>query len=804
MIQKTFDLFLPVFTDAFPMAELCELANCNSVNNIYVWSAALNPFDTFSSKIKVLPIDVFGDSSMYFDMAKRAQSEYVVLFTKELSPLPSLDTLLRMCDAMRNDSSMLYSDYSKVVNGACEPAPTIDYQFGSLRNDFCFGSVVILRTSTLKEYVKENLPYSKFAGFYQLRLAMSRLGNLQHLPENLYVENEYDNRKSGEKQFDYVNPAQRDVQIDMECVCTDHLKRIGGYLPPYKYTEIDLSNGDFPVEASVVIPVLNRASTIADAIRSVLAQKCSFPFNILVVDNHSTDGTGLIIDSFSDERVHHIVPKQLNLGIGGCWNLAVNNKNCGRFAVQLDSDDLYSDENTLQRVVDGFYEQKCAMLIGSYRICNFELQTLPPGVIDHREWSEENGRNNALRINGLGAPRAFYTPIIRQIGFPNVSYGEDYAVGLQISRNYRIGRIYDVLYLCRRWDGNSDAALSHQKVNAHNTYKDSLRTKELHARVSLVKKMQKPSFLSLQKFYDKQLSLWNDVARRFNALNNVSVRNLDSGLVLQYNPDRIISASAKVDKESIKKRPCFLCKKNRPKEQIAENTLGNIEVLVNPYPILPSHFTLPLSNHTPQTLMAMYSDMLTLAKRWQKMAIFYNGEKCGASAPDHAHLQAVRSNDIPLLGKMWKNKLWQNAYPVLATNGNIIYRIISYVVPLYVIEAVDLNGSIELMRQLMQALPLYDDEKEPRMNVLSVYRREKGYLTYIFPRAKHRPDCYFSADEDNCMISPGLLDMAGLVIMPREQDFINATEAKVISVLREVAIDENEALDVEQKLGDRK
>ena len=266
----------------------------------------------------------------------------------------------------------------------------------------------------------------------------------------------------------------------------------------------------------------------------------------------------------------------------------------------------------------------------------------------------------------------------------------------------------------------------------------------------------------------------------------------------------IISASAKVDKESIKKRPCFLCKKNRPKEQIAENTLGNIEVLVNPYPILPSHFTLLLSNHTPQSLMAMYSDMLALAKRWPKMAIFYNGAKCGASAPDHAHLQTVRSSDIPLLGKMWKNKLWQNAYPVLATNGNIIYRITSYVVPLYVIEAVDLNGSIELMKQLMQALPLCDGEKEPRMNVLSVYRREKGYLTYIFPRAKHRPDCYFSAGKDNCMISPGLLDMAGLVIMPREQDFINATEAKVMSVLREVAIDENEALYVEQKLGVRK
>lgn len=802
MIQKTFDLFLPVFTDVSIAKELDELATCNRVQNIYVWSSVTNFFSVSSSKVKFLPVEQFGDTSMYVDMAERAHADYVVALIKELNPLPSLNALLRMCDAMVDNSSMLYSDYSKTVNGVCEPAPAIDYQFGSLRNDFDFGSVVVYRTSALKGYILQNLEYTKYAGFYQLRLAMSRMGNIQHLAENLYTAKEPDARKSGEKQFDYVNPAQRNVQVEMESVCTAHLKSIGGYLTPFKYTETDLSIGDFPVEASVVIPVLNRASTIADAIRSVLAQKCSFAFNILVVDNYSTDETGKIVDSFNDERVRHIVPEQFDLGIGGCWNLAVNSEYCGRFAVQLDSDDLYSDENTLQRVVDGFYEQRCAMLIGSYRICNFDLETLPPGIIDHREWSEENGRNNALRINGLGAPRAFFTPVIREVGFPNVSYGEDYAVGLQISRNYRIGRIYDVLYLCRRWGGNSDAALSHQKVNMHNYYKDSLRTNELNARMALVKRMQKPSFGALTSFFDNQLNVWPHVAERFSALERVSIRNLDCGVVLQYNPDRIVSAAAKVDDKSIEKRPCFLCRNNRPKEQITEQTLVNVEVLVNPYPILPYHFTLPLDNHVPQCLISVLGDMLALAKRWNKMAIFYNGAKCGASAPDHAHLQAVRATDIPLLGKSWRNRLWRNSYPVFATGGNIIYRITSYIVPLYVVESVDADSSITLIKRFMRALPLCDNEKEPRINVLSVYRKGKGYLTYIFPRAKHRPACYLSASENRRMISPGLLDMAGLVITPLKEDFETISEQEVVSILREVAIDENMALDVEQNLNE--
>ena len=486
-----------------------------------------------------------------------------------------------------------------------------------------------------------------------MRLALSRLGRIQHLPRNLYVEVEADTRKSGEKQFDYVNPAQRNVQIEMEQVCTDHLHRIGGWLPPYKYSSIDLSAGEFPVEASVVIPVLNRVSTIGDAIGSVLAQKTNFKFNILIVDNHSTDGTGEVIDSFADERVCHIIPERNDLGIGGCWNYAVNSPQCGRFAVQLDSDDLYSDSGVLQRIVDEFYAQQCAMLVGSYRICNFNLETLPPGVIDHREWSEKNGRNNALRINGLGAPRAFYTPVVRSVGFPNVSYGEDYAVGLQISRNYRIGRIYDVLYLCRRWEGNSDAALSHAKVNAHNTYKDSLRTAELMARIELMASVPHLSNDEKDDFFGRQLAQWPEAAKRFEALENVKTRKLDCGITLQHNPARIVSTAANVDKTSIEKRLCFLCAENRPVTQIKTDVLFDIEVLVNPFPILPGHLTLPLKGHTPQQIDALYWDMLTLARDWQGMAVFYNGAKCGASAPDHAHLQAVKEVDIPLFGEWW-------------------------------------------------------------------------------------------------------------------------------------------------------
>lgn len=785
-----FELFMPL--PSAGVETLSLLAACDKVEKIYLWCSKEISVNGLPEKVIPIVADSLTNSTLFVDAAKRTLAPFTVFMLKELAELPAPDVLTLMCNEMEEDSAMLYCDYSKIVDGALCDAPTIDYQSGSLRNDFEFGPLVVVRTSALKDYALQSLPRCEYAGFYQLRLALSRLGRIQHLPRNLYVEVEADTRKSGEKQFDYVNPAQRNVQIEMEQVCTDHLHRIGGWLPPYKYSSIDLSAGEFPVEASVVIPVLNRVSTIGDAIGSVLAQKTNFKFNILIVDNHSTDGTGEVIDSFADERVCHIIPERNDLGIGGCWNYAVNSPQCGRFAVQLDSDDLYSDSGVLQRIVDEFYAQQCAMLVGSYRICNFNLETLPPGVIDHREWSEKNGRNNALRINGLGAPRAFYTPVVRSVGFPNVSYGEDYAVGLQISRNYRIGRIYDVLYLCRRWEGNSDAALSHAKVNAHNTYKDSLRTAELLARIELMASLPHLSNDEKDDFFGRQLAQWPEAAKRFEALENVKTRKLDCGITLQHNPARIVSTAANVDKTSIEKRLCFLCAENRPVTQIKTDVLFDIEVLVNPFPILPGHLTLPLKGHTPQQIDALYWDMLTLARDWQGMAVFYNGAKCGASAPDHAHLQAVKEVDIPLFGEWW-NRIGEALETVKEYGGATLCYSQSYIVPVFIIESSDISASIHLFDSLKAALPISDDETEPRMNVITVYREDKGWVTVVVPRASHRPASYFADGEAQRLISPGLLDMVGVMIAPRPEDFEGITSDEARGILREVALDEEVA-----------
>jgi hypothetical protein len=334
--------------------------------------------------------------------------------------------------------------------------------------------------SMVMHQMKEN--YS-FAGFYDLRLRISQYMPFLRLPEFIYTVSESDSRKTGEQIFDYVNPKNREVQVEMERVCTQYLKNTRGWLKP-EFDEVDLHEGTFPVEASVIIPVRNRAKTIRNAVESVFSQITSFNINLIVVDNHSDDGTTDILKELSrvDRRLIHLTPDRHDLGIGGCWTTAVMNESCGRFAVQLDSDDLYSGDNTLQTIVDAFYEQQCAMVIGAYRMVDFNLNELPPGIIDHKEWTPDNGRNNALRINGLGAPRAFFTPVLRKIGFPNVSYGEDYAVGLAISRHYQVGRVYRPLYLCRRWDDNTDASLSVGQMNAHNLYKDRLRTIELWTR----------------------------------------------------------------------------------------------------------------------------------------------------------------------------------------------------------------------------------------------------------------------------------------------------------------------------------
>ena len=417
------------------------------------------------------------------EIASGIKTKYTLLYQKAASCDMSEDALARMVRVADDTGAlMVYADHYVVKDGIREAHPLIDLQEGALRDDFDFGTVTLVRTDVLREFTERQSREYEYAALYAFRLYMQRKGLIFHLSEYLYTSEMLDMRKSGEKQFDYVNPRNREVQIEMEQAVTEHLTIIGALVDNKKYKEPQFTLGDFPVEASVIIPVFNREKTIADAVRSALSQEASFEYNVIVVDNHSTDNTGKILREISDPRLVVIVPERTDLGIGGCWNEAVYSKSCGRFAVQLDSDDLYSGTDTLQRIVDCFHEQRTGMVIGSYRMCDFNLQTLPPGIIDHREWTDDNGANNALRINGLGAPRAFFTPLLREVGFPNTSYGEDYALGLWFSRTYRIGRIYDELYLCRRWGGNSDADLSIDKLNKNNSYKDKLRTIELLAR----------------------------------------------------------------------------------------------------------------------------------------------------------------------------------------------------------------------------------------------------------------------------------------------------------------------------------
>ena len=421
-------------------------------------------------------------------IAEEAESEYSLLSLKPTNysfGAHALERMVRIADD--TGASMVYADHYCVTDGKREAHPVIDLQEGALRDDFDFGGLILVRNEAIRSFFKENPTEYEYAGVYAMRLYMQRTGIIFHIKEYLYTEEELDTRKSGEKQFDYVNPRNREVQIEMERACTEHLHAIGAAVDTSVRIEPNFTCDGFHAEASVIIPVYNRVKTIADAVKSALDQKTSFPYNVIVVDNHSTDGTAEILSTITDPRLIVIVPQRTDLGIGGCWNEAIYSEHCGRFAVQLDSDDLYSSSNTLQRIVDCFHGQKAAMVIGSYRMCDFELNTLPPGIIDHREWTDENGPNNALRINGLGAPRAFFTPLLREVGFPNTSYGEDYALGLYFSRQHRIGRIYEELYLCRRWGGNSDAALSIDRINANNQYKDSLRTIELMARMKASK-----------------------------------------------------------------------------------------------------------------------------------------------------------------------------------------------------------------------------------------------------------------------------------------------------------------------------
>jgi len=480
--MKLINCFLPYNNSVETQKTVKALKSSKLVNIIYLLSK--NDTSTTIEGCEIISVDSLYSTATLRKIAGKANTEFSLIYTKDTALEMGQYALERFTKiAADTEAGMVYSDYYQVVDGVRSNHPVIDYQEGSVRDDFNFGSVLFYNSKRFRKAVDKMKVDFQFAGLYDLRLNISRKAELLHINEYLYAEVETDTRKSGEKQFDYVDPKNRAVQIEMEEACTYHLKKIDAYLKP-EFTKIEFNEGNFPVEASVIIPVRNRVKTVDDAIRSVLSQKANFAFNLIVVDNFSNDGTTEIIQEIAktDSRLIHIIPERNDLGIGGCWNAGVDSELCGKFAIQLDSDDIYQDENTLQKIVDAFYEQNCAMVIGSYTMTNFAMETIPPGLIDHKEWTPENGRNNALRINGLGAPRAFYTPVLREIKVPNTSYGEDYALGLRISREYQIGRIYDSVYLCRRWDENSDSSLDVVKMNGHNLYKDKIRTIELKAR----------------------------------------------------------------------------------------------------------------------------------------------------------------------------------------------------------------------------------------------------------------------------------------------------------------------------------
>ena len=749
-------------------------------------------------------VDGLRSASTMRDIAESVTADYAMLFLKDVPVSLGQYAIQRMVRAAVDmDAALVYSDRWAVKDGVKAVNPVIDWQEGSLRDDFDFGSVVMVDARRLHSFAgnTDETDY-KYAGWYELWLYLSRHGRMFHVNELLYTEEERDTRASGVRQFDYVNPANRDVQVEMERAVTAHLKAVGALVDTAYYAEPDFDEQDFDVEATVVIPVRNREKTICNAVDSALSQETSFKYNVIVVDNHSTDNTTKLLDGYADERLIHIIPGRTDLGIGGCWNVAVDDSRCGRFAVQLDSDDLYSSPQTLQTIVDAFYEQRAAMIVGSYRMCDFNLNTLPPGLISHAEWTDRNGCNNALRINGLGAPRAFFTPLLRQVRFPNTSYGEDYAIGLAFSRRFRLGRIFTELYLCRRWDGNSDAALSVEKENANNLYKDRLRTMELMAR----KKMNAGEEMalednSLMRFFNRQLETWDMARRNFRDLHDVRERTLAVGgnnVVLQFNPARMVSTGASTDKETISRRPCFLCRGNRPEEQMVKHLDDKFEMLVNPYPIMPVHFTIPLRSHRPQCILDYYTEIHRLLQRFSDMTVFYNGPECGASAPDHMHFQAFLQGDLPFQAA-WGRLQRELTVVYSLDNGDDISVVNGWVCPAILVRSRNIDNNMALFRRVYEALPRHEGLPEPMMNVIS--RIVGGVCqTVVFPRSKHRPDCYYGRQGDKFVVSPGALDMAGLVITPRKEDFERLTPQQVAGILREVAIDETSMLDVVGKI----
>jgi len=800
-MNKTITCFIPYGSENQINKTIRHLQECSTVDRIFLLPTSPVPNLSLPDKCYILPSSAPESVERYKQVALYANTPFTLICTQVQDLEFGYMALERMCDYLSAPQcSMVYADHYKTIKGERTPHPVIDYQLGSVRDDFDFGSLLMFRTDYLKRAINEIEAEKEYqhSALYALRLALSRYGELTHIREFLYTETEIDLRKSGEKQFDYVDPRNRQVQIEREEVFTRHLKKIGAYLKPSMMT-VDLKEGEFSHEASIIIPVRNRARTINDAIRSVLEQETSFPFNLIIIDNHSTDGTSEIIEQYkNDNRVIHLIPERTDLGIGGCWNLGINHPQCGRFAIQLDSDDLYSSPHTLQTIVDKFYKEQCAMVIGSYRMTDFTLQTLPPGVIDHKEWTDENGHNNALRINGLGAPRAFFTPLLRKIRVPNTSYGEDYALGLAFSRQYRIGRIYDVLYLCRRWEGNSDAALSIEKINQNNNYKDSLRTLEIKLRQAMNKKRQAGDL-----FIENQLAKWQTARTNHEALNQIETRRFElagNTITVQFNPARAVSTCAKVDKSSIEARKCFLCPENKPNEQdeIITSLDEPFSLRINPYPILPGHLTISSLKHQDQvladkTIRQLPGKLISWLEEYfaSGYVLFYNGAKCGASAPDHFHFQAVKQSDVPVI-QQWE-RLMETAVrekEIKTENGNTYssFQITSYICPIQVFICNHSTDILpEMINQYLESLPLHEGESEPRYNLFAWQDKQRGFTMAYFPREEHRPACYTATRGEQLLVSPGALDMAGLLVTPRKEDFDRITESDITKIYKEVA-----------------
>lgn len=801
-MREKIDLFLPCEYIDDAQNALSVLHEYKTVQHIhFLVSADFAAHHQVPEGCTFVITDRLESSNTIVSIAENTDADYVMICTRHTTigwGNNTLERFLRVADD--TDAVMVYADHYKMVEGKMEKHPVIDYQSGSLRDDFDFGSLWCIKAQALADYIAQpDREEYQFAALYDLRLYLSRVGEIFHLNEFLYSEAELDTRKSGEKQFDYVNPRNREVQIEMEKACTQHLGKVGALIDTTFYRQPDFGEQDFEYEASVIIPVFNREKTVADAVKSALGQKANFKFNVIVVNNHSTDRTGEILDELKADNLIQIVPERTDLGIGGCWNEAINSSFCGKFAVQLDSDDLYSSPKTLQKIVDAFYKQKAAMIIGSYRMCDFDLNTLPPGLIDHKEWTDENGCNNALRINGLGAPRAFFTPLVRQIQFPNTSYGEDYALGLAFSRRYRIGRIYDELYLCRRWGGNSDAALSVEKVNANNLYKDRLRTMELKARQHMLQgKADIMEDSSISRFFNRQLEVWTDARHRFRDLKHVETRQFSDQLKLQWNPARIVSTGAKIDKKTLGERPCFLCDKNRPKEQMSKQIDEKFHLLVNPFPILPVHFTIPARKHQPQLIYKNYGEMHRFISLHSELMVFYNGPKCGASAPDHLHFQAGTNGILPLQTN-WQ-RLSRNLTDIISLNDEEKISVVrDFIVPAFVIISKSAESDEALFRRLYKAMPQRGDETEPMMNIIS-WRKGEEFISVVIPREKHRPEAYFAEGDAQFVVSPGALDMSGLIITPREEDFRKLTEEKALSLLQECGVSEEKMNTIIAKL----